>query len=237
MAKKIKCHCGCESQVSASTERRHRAGKATPRVKASHAARRVLYAPQHLPQTSAKLGPLAGCSSVPGDPSQHEPPSNAQIHPLDDNPMDLDGGNSNTEIEPTSNSTHAPGRTLDTLSTNTDVDDSHVSEVVANIREEARCPRHPVTIEDYSGEDENSSGDDESDYDEMLEDDEMCADGGLGMNDIVDEDFEQELAEFGTNNSLSLQFSTHCVGLFQPRKSPRTKLPSFAILHSRSTAT
>jgi hypothetical protein len=151
--------------------------------------------------------------------------------------MDVDGGNSNSEIEPTSNSTYAPGRTLDALSTNTDVDDSHVSNTVANIREEARRPRYPVTIEDYSSDDEDSSGDDEFDDVEMLEDDEIYADGGLGVNDMVNEDFEQELAEFGTNNNISLQFSTHCVHPFQQRKSPRTKLPSFATLLSRSTAT
>jgi hypothetical protein len=60
MVKKVKCHCGCGSQVSASTERRHRAGKATPRVKASHAARRVLYAPQHLPKRRRSKARLLG---------------------------------------------------------------------------------------------------------------------------------------------------------------------------------
>jgi hypothetical protein len=114
--------------------------------------------------------------------------------------MDVDGGDLNAEIEPTSNST--PGKTLDIVGTN--ADDGHVSEAIANIQEEARRPRYPVTIEDYSSDDEDSSDDDGFDCAEMFEDDEMYADGGLGVDDLVNENFEQELAEFGTNN-LPLQ--------------------------------
>jgi hypothetical protein len=157
------------------------------------------------------------------------------MHPPDDIPnMDVDGGDMNAEIEPTSTS----DRTLDILGTN--ADDSHVSEAVENIWEEAQHSQYPITIEDYVSDDEDSSDDDGFGYAEMFEDDEMYADGRLGMDDTVNEDFEQELAKFGTNtgNHLSLQIlSSLCLSFPQPRKSLRMKLPSFATLHSRSKAT
>jgi hypothetical protein len=61
--------------------------------------------------------------------------------------------------------------------------------------------------------DEDPSDDDGFDWHaEMLEDDEMYADGGLGVDDIINEDFERELAGFGTIETLiASNGSTHCV--------------------------
>lgn len=234
MAKKVKCHCGCGSQVSLSTERRHRIGKATPRVKASHAARQTIYAPeQHLHQTSKGMGLLTGHSLAPEIPYQPGPPGNAQMHPQDGNPnMDVDGGGYlNVEIEPTCTS----DRTWGISGVNTD--DSRVSEVIANIREEAQCPRYPVTIEDYvSDEEDDQDPSDDDGFDWHAEDDEMYTDGGLGVDDIINEDFERELAGFGINETLITSNSQLIVSP-QLRKSPRRKLPSFATSHSRLRAT
>jgi hypothetical protein len=189
MAKKFRCHCGCGTLVSASTERRHRAGKATPRVRASHAARCTIYASENVRQTqpsndtpSANLGE---CSSAPEIPR-----NGAHVQP-----MDVSG-------EPTSS-----------ISDVAAIDDDHqISDVIENFRENVcGLPHPPVTIEDYD-DDEDDQGDDEDDGFDW--DAELCKDyetnGSLDIEDTINENFEQELAEFG-KGTLHSMFSTHRV--------------------------
>jgi hypothetical protein len=90
-----------------------------------------------------------------------------------------------------------------------DIDGDHwndhlLSEAMASIQEKTRRQRYPVTIEDYVSDDEDGNGDDDDDGDngfdwhaEMCQDDEAFVDGGLGVEDIINEDFEREVAEFG----------------------------------------
>jgi hypothetical protein len=229
MVKKVKCHCGCRSLVSASTERRHRTGKATPRVKASHAARQTLYAPKRLPQPS-KMIYLAGLptrsSSAPELLSQ--PPGNGQMHPSN---MDVDGGNLNVEMEPASTLDRTFGIAAVDGSAS---DDTRVSEAVANVREEAWRTQYPVGMEDYVSDnednDEGSCGDEDGFnwHAEMFEDDGMCADGGLGVEDMINEDFERELDQFGIAKPCYLIFLTHCIYPFHSQRNYRRRncLPS-----------
>jgi hypothetical protein len=202
MVRKVKCYCGCGSLVSASTERRHRAGKATPRVKASHAARQTIYAPKHLSKKVYSENLLPGCSSTPDIPSQ--PPGNDQMAPGGIPNMDADVGvGLNVEIEPnsTSNGTWNIAGVSGSVNGNV-LDDIQVSDAIANVRGEAWRARVP-TIEDYASDDEDDEGgsrDDEDDFDwhaEMSEDDETYVDGGLGVDDMINEDFERDLARFG----------------------------------------
>ena len=120
------------------------------------------------------------------------------MHPQDGNPnMDVDGGSEIGPISITDGTWGVPG---------INADDCQVSEAIANIREETQHPRYPVTIEDHvsdDGDEEDSSDDDGFDWHaEMLQDDEMYADGGLCADNIINEDFEQELAGFGTIETL-----------------------------------
>ena len=241
MVKKIKCHCGCGSQVSASTERRHRAGKATPRVKASHAARRTLYAPKHLPQasTSKEMGLRTGCSSAP-EISSH-PGGHAGAHmPSSSNP-NMGGGDFNVEFEMWPTST--PDRTWNI--SGIDTDDSQISEAMAIIQEQARHPQYRVTVEDYGSDDEGDedpSDDDGIDWHAEIsnyDSEKYYADGGLGVDETINEDFEQMLTGFGDDFAIRITlYSRNSLCVFpQLRKSPRMKLPSFATSPSRSRAT
>lgn len=209
MAKKVKCHCGCGSQVSASTERRHRAGKATPRVKASHAARQMLYAPKHLPKTSTskKMGLHSGCSTTP-EISFHLGPSGHGHMPSPEGNPTMGGGGDDLNVESGPTSTQDMTGGISGIN----ADDSRIFEVIANIREEVRRPHYRVTVEDCASDDEDdedSSDDDGINWHAEISDDEKYdADGGLGVDETINEDFEQELARFG-ENILLYRLKTH----------------------------
>src|SRR5580704_16353787 len=131
MAKKVKCHCGCRSLVSASTERRHRAGKATPRVKASHAARHTIYAPKHLPPTTKKRSTACLHSEHLSAPEIFsQPPDNANMHLPDDI----------ANRHPDGGTLHVPTSEGAQGTEPVDYDNwdgGQVSEALANVREEA----------------------------------------------------------------------------------------------------
>jgi hypothetical protein len=203
MAKKVKCYCGCGSLVCARTERRHRAGKALLRVRAVHAARRIICAQRHLPQVSKMASPTlppTECSSTPGNPSQ--PLDSMHIYRQGSTQyVDFDEEVLSADVEPPYASEETRGVA--------DIDGDHwndnqLSEAMASVQEKTRRQRYPATVEDYVSDDEDGNRDDKDDgndgfdwHAEMCEDDEAFVDRGLGVEDMINEDFEREVAEFG----------------------------------------
>ena len=203
MAKKVKCHCGCGSLVSASTERRHRAGKATLRVKASHAAQHTIYTPKHLPPTTKKRSTACLHSEHLSAPEIFsQPPDNANMHLPDDI----------ANRHPDGGTLHVPTSEGAQGTEPVDYDNwdgGQVSEALANVREEAWRQQYPVIAEDYSSDDENNQDrncDDDDGFDwhaEMCGGDEMDVDDDLEIEDSINQDFERELAEFGKASPLT----------------------------------
>lgn len=218
--------------VSVSTERRHRAGKATARVKASHAARRTIYAPRRPSQTlNVSSACLLSAHSAPTPATASQQSGNAPMPTLD-NIANMSPG----------------ARGMDHTSDGTEaIDDHHsdetdVSKAVANVLAEAW--QHPITNyasdengqDDDDDQDQNCDDDDGFDWDaEMCDDDKMDVDRELGIEDSINESFERELAEFGKASPLSC--CSQLIVFSQPKKSLKTKWLSFATLRSRSRAT
>jgi hypothetical protein len=226
MARQVKCYCGCRSLVSASTERRHRIGKATPRVKASHAARHTLYVSHRLSQARNNVSSARPLSHASHPDLVSQPLDHAHMDPLDDIPRD--GGNLDI---PTSNGVEAIRHDH--------LNDDPVSTVVSSVQD-AWHRQHRAIVEDYASDDEDSldgncdDDDDDDGFDwqaEMCDDDGVDVDGGLGVEDNINEDFERELAEFGKESPLT-RYSP-LTAFPQLRKLLRKKWLSSATLHSR----
>jgi len=118
------------------------------------------------------------------------------------------------------------------------LDDDQVLQAIENIRAETRYPliAEGLASDGEDDQDANSSDDDGFDwYAEMVEGDETYTNVGLGIEDTINEDFEQELADFGI---ASLFLSCTQLLMFSPqlRKSLMKKLLTFATSHSRLRA-
>jgi hypothetical protein len=82
--------------------------------------------------------------------------------------------------------------------------DNQLSEAMASVQEKTRRQRYPATLEDYTSDDEDGSRDEEGyggdGFDwhaEACEDGEAFVGCGLEVEDMINEDFEREVAEFG----------------------------------------
>ena len=196
MAEKAPCSCGCGKLVSASTDHRHRAGKTTPRAKATssqsiiatttkfHPSRKI--SPQRKRQRT-NSGPLpaleiqdrgaihASSSSVNGVP----PTANMAVDMESVNPPLplLLPNNSETEnIEPVVNPcAEAWTNASRYRATVEDADSDEESD-----KEEGGTP---------SSESEDGRGSSLSDSD--------GSDDGLGIEDTINDEFERELGNFG----------------------------------------
>lgn len=221
--KKRICRCGCQQSVSDQTERNHCNGKARPLVKAHHAARRLavlglspgsargrllkspIFSPS--PRQRARQGkrrdvppamdvddddaappqedmlPIFGAHDIPGDDAG---PSN--IRPVTPEPAPLGG----------------PSRLYDPET----VPDLHAASTAA--RKGVWSNRHPVTIEEEPEDDPDAAMymdadlDDEEEFWGPAEEeyDEYEWEYGLPAGDIMDEEWERELAEFGMHTVI-----------------------------------
>jgi hypothetical protein len=200
MAEKAPCSCGCGKLVSASTDYRHRAGKTTPRAKAtcfssqSITAATTKFHPsrENSPQRKRRrtiLGPL--------------PPLKIQdreaIHASGSANMAVDMESVNPPLPPLS-SNHSETEGIDP---------------VVNPCAEAwtNASRYRATVEDADS-DEESDGDEgrtpsseSEDGDSSLSDSDS-SDDGLGIEDTINDEFERELGNFGAylNVPSPLQF-------------------------------
>ena len=195
MAEKAPCSCGCGKLVSASTDYRHRAGKTTPRAKATCPTS------QSITATTAKFHPSPNNSTQrkrqrtnPGPLPPLEIQDRGAIHV---------SGSSVNDVPPTANmavdmeSVNPPLPPSLPNHSQTEGIDPVVNQAWTN------ASRYWGVVEDADS-DEESDGDEggmpssesEDGGDGSLSDSDSC-DGGLGVEDTIDDEFERELGNFG----------------------------------------
>ena len=180
MAQKALCSCGCGKLVSASTDYRHRAGMLTPRAKATCLARQSITAPTTKFHTSPPQRKRQRTNPVPLPPLEIQ--NRGAIHVSGSSLNDVPLNHSETEaIEPPVNPCAEP---------------------------RTNASRFRATVEDADS-DEESDGDEggtpssesEDGGDRSLSD----SDGGLGIEDTINDEFERQLGNFGAHlNVLSI---------------------------------
>jgi hypothetical protein len=209
MAQKAPCSCGCGKLVSASTDYRHRAGKTTPRAKATRLAS------QSITATTTKFHPSRNNS--PQRKRQRTKPGPLQPLEIQDRGAIQASGSSVNDVPPTANMSvdmESMNPPLPPLSPNHS--ETEGVEPVVNPCAEAwtNASRYWAAVEDADS-DEMSDGDEgvtpssesEDGGDGSLSDSDS-SDGGLGIEDTINDEFERELGNFGANLSMPspLQF-------------------------------
>jgi hypothetical protein len=214
MAEKAPCSCGCGKLVSASTDHRHRAGKTTPRAKATSR--------QSITATTTKFH-----SSRNNSPQRKRQRTNPDpLPPLEDQ----DRGAIHA-----SESMHPP---LFSLSPNHSETES--IEPVVNPCAEAwtNASRYRATVEDADSDDESDgeeggtpSSVSMDGRDSSLSDSES-SDDGLGIEDTINDEFERELGNFGAY--LNVPSLRNLVIMYRQLRSLRMKnLHTLGITPSR----
>lgn len=201
MAEKAPCSCGCGKLVSASTDHRHRAGKTTPRAKATSS--------QSITVTTTKFHP----------PRENSPQRKRQrtnpgpLPPLENQDRGAihTSGPSVNEVPPTANmavdmeSLNPP---LSSISPNHSETES--IEPVVNPCAEAwtNASRYRATVEDADSDDESDGeegrtplSESEDGRDSSLSDSDS-SDDGLRIEDTINDEFERELGNFGAYLSV-----------------------------------
>jgi hypothetical protein len=209
MAKKTPCSCGCGKLVSASTDHRHRAGKTTPRAKAT------CLTSQSITATTTKFHPPRKNSPQ----RKRQRTNSGPLPPLEiqDRGAICASGSSANDVPPAANlavdmeSVNPP---LPPLSPNHS-ETERIEPVVNPCAEAwANAPRYRATVEDADSEEESDgeegrtpSSESEDGRDGSLSDSDS-SDGGLGIEDTINDEFERELGNFGAylNMPSPLQF-------------------------------
>jgi hypothetical protein len=203
MAEKAPCSCGCGKLVSASTDYRHRAGKTTPRAKAT------CLASQSITATTTKFHPSREISPQ----RKRQRTNSGPLPPLEiqDREAIHVSGSSVNDVPPTANmavdmeSVNPP---LPPLSPNHS--ETEAIESVVNPCAEAwtNASHYRATVEDADS-DEESEGDEggtpsseSEDGDSSLSDSDS-SDDGLGIEDSINDEFERELGNFGAYLNVS----------------------------------
>lgn len=204
------CTCGCgKPNVSASTEQRHIRGKAAPHIRANIAARRRLLAPSHSkrPADDTCSGPGFAPKSKrtridppPAMQGSSSTSSGAATTPsqLDDfeasGPADFDLP-TNGSYEPSGSGSEVNGRRAR-------VEEVEDQDEWTRTPLSSRMNDHRARVEDIEDDDDDFvefENPEESDGDEFLEDygDEDEELEGLSVEEIINLDFERDLANFG----------------------------------------
>lgn len=205
-AKRTCCCCG--ELVSARTEQRHLQGQAPPRVKAAQAqkngSRGLLKSLVAVPKAIRKFfspPKLRASSSQVTSQSTHAPENLANL-PVGENQA-ADGPSDTTMNDVQKNIDMGMADGFNEGESNLyDGDDAQIlADIVAGAEQGAwGGPRsRRATVEDYETDDE----DDAKSTWSMQTDDSIISDwdqkaDGLAVDQLIDEDFEQELADFGT---------------------------------------
>ena len=206
MAQKAPCSCGCGKLVSASTDYRHRAGKITPRAKATSLAS------QSITATTAKLHPSRNNS-----PQRKRQRTNlGPLPPLEiqDRGAIHASGSSLNDVPPTANMAVDMESVNPPLPPSTpNYSETEGIEPVVNPCAEAwtNASRYWAAVEDADSDEESEGGtpssESEDGGDSSLSDSDS-SDGGLGIEDTINDEFERELGNFGAylNMPCSLKF-------------------------------
>jgi hypothetical protein len=210
MAEKTPCSCGCGKLVSASTDYRHRAGKTTPRAKAT------CLASQSTTATTTKFHP--SCENSSQRKRQRTNPGSLQPLEIQDRDAIHASSSSVNDVLPTANMTvdmESVNQSLPPLLPNRS--ETAGVEPVVNPCAEAwtNASRYRATVKDADS-DEESDGDEgrtpsseseDGDSDGSLLDSDS-SDDGLGIEDNINDEFERELGNFGAylNVPSPLQF-------------------------------
>src|SRR5271163_1278598 len=227
MAEKAPCSCGCGKLVSASTDHRHRAGKTTPRAKATSS--------QSIAATTTKFHP-----SRKNSPQRKRQRTNpGPLPPLEDQDRGAihASGSIINEVHPIANmavDTESVNPPLFSLSPNHSETES--IEPVVNPCAEAwtNASRYRATVED-AGSDDESDGEEHSSAsmdgrDSSLSDSE--SNDGLGIEDTINDEFERELGNFGAY--LNVPSLCNLVIMYRQLRSLRMKnLHILGIMPSR----
>jgi hypothetical protein len=198
MAEKAPCSCGCGKFVSTSTDYRHRAGKITPRGKATRLASQSITATTTKFHQSREISPQRKRQRKnPGPLSPLKIQDRGAIHA---------SGSSVNDVPPTANTAvdiESVNPPLPPLSPNHS--ETEDIEPVVNFCAEAwtNASRYRATVEDADS-DEESDGDEggtpssesEDGGDSSLSDSDS-SDDGLGIEDTINDEFERELGNFG----------------------------------------
>ena len=197
MAQKAPCSCGCGKLVSASTDYCHRAGKTTPRAKAT------CLASQSITATATKFHPR---KNSPQRKRQRTNPGPLPPLKIQDRGPIHTSGSSLNDVPPTANmavNMESVNPPLPPLSPNHS--ETEGIEPVVNPCAEAwtNASRYRATVEDADS-DEGSDGDEggmpsseSEDGEDGLLSDSDSSDGGLGIEDTINNEFERELGNFG----------------------------------------
>src|SRR5882762_595617 len=193
MAEKAPCSCGCGKLVSASTDHRHRAGKTTPRAKATGLAS------QSITATTAKFHP-----SLKNSPQKKRQRTNpGPLAPLEIQDRGAIHSSCVNDVPPTAN------MAVDMESVNPPLSPNHAEtggiEPVVNPCAEAwtNAYRYRATVENADSDEESDgeegetpSSESEDGGDSSLSDSDS-SDDGLGIEDTINDEFERELGNFG----------------------------------------
>ena len=189
MTEKAPCSCGCGKLVSASTDHRHRAGKTTPRVKATS-----LTTTNKFHQSRKNSPPRKRQRTYPG-PLALNIQDRGAIHSSgsSDGPRTANMAADNSSLPPL-------------LPINSETEDI---EPIVNLCAEAwtNASRYRATVEDADS-DEESDGEEDGRPSSESEDggdslsDSVSSDDGLGIEDTINDEFERTLANFGVYLNL-----------------------------------
>ena len=231
MVEKAPCSCGCGKLVSASTDHRHRAGKTTPRAKATSSQSFIATTTEFHP--SRKSSPQrkrqrTNSGSLPSLKIQDRGPTHAS-------------GSSVNGVPPTANmavemeSVNPPLHPL--LPNHLETESI---EPVINPCAEAwtNASRYRATVEDADSDDESDgeeggtpSSASMDERDSLLSDSES-SDDGLGIEDTINDEFERELGNFGVY--LNVPSFRNLVIMYRQLRSLRMKnLHTLGITPSR----
>ena len=191
MTEKAPCSCGCGKQVSASTDHRHRAGKTTPRVKATS-----LTTTNKSHPSRKNSPPRKRQRTNPGPPAPLNIQDRGAIH----------GSGSSVNDVP-----RTPNRAVDIEGLNPPLpplspnnSETEVIEPVVNLCAEAwtNASRYRATVEDadsddeFDGEEDGRPSSESEDGGDSLSDS-VSSDDGFGIEDTIDDEFERTLGNFG----------------------------------------
>ena len=193
MAEKAPCSCGCGKLVSASTDHRHRAGKTTPRAKATGLAS------QGITATTAKFHP-----SRKNSPQRKRQRTNpGPLAPLEIQDRGAIHASGVNDVPPTAN------MAVDMESVNPPLSPNHAEtggiEPVVNPCAEAwtNAYRYRATVEnadsdeEFDGEEGGTPSSESEDGEDSSLSDSDSSDDGLGIEDTINDEFERELGNYG----------------------------------------
>lgn len=233
----VDCACGCGSKVSAKTQKRHLAGQATPRVKALRVGNQRVFLSQpqqqqqhpREPSPQPRYSDVVAAPTISGAADVHESADPEGPCAVFNEPqMDVtstEDARTVGEEQPGGFQTEG-SRSAQMGSTEGELEAAY-TEAAADAQREVWSNGHRVTVEDYESDEEEMDArenreeeDDDDDFflsDPEDEFDELELLYGLPVEDIVDEDLERELADFGTCFLAWGIFTFSNYALFQPK--------------------